>query len=259
VANTSTFKAEDEFVEDGNGGLVLTIAYWMPSPYAGLPVETDYLNAEVSLRMLLSLLTSDPHELSLARGLFQHELGNLPTSRTGWLLVRDWPDLSSWMQASQAPYGSIWASLQADNMLPESMQEGGFLVEALQIASDHGLGKQIGLPTSVCQAERQTFLQYLRLPAPVYDPTYNLYSLIRSTYPTADSQASDPPVPSDDPVDAAKYLQPITKDASFVCADWDWMTKYGITRDQGVGHVLLAWAQAETAWMQLGPNQCPSP
>lgn len=244
---------EDEFIPDGQGGLVLTNAYWMPSPYAGLPVETDYINAEISLRMLLGMLTSDPHEFALARGLFAHEMSKIPLSASGWLLVKESADAPSWSQSQVPPYGSIWASYKGDTTSPESTTEGGFLVETLQIASDYGLGNQIGLTDAICSAERNTFQQYLRIPAPGVGN-----SLIRSGYPTATSQASDTPIPSNDPEDAARYVQPVTQDSTFVCDNWNWMLKNGITTDEGVGHVLLDWARSETAWEQLAPSQCPS-
>src|SRR5579859_389723 len=244
---------EDEFVPDGQGGLVLTNAYWMPSPYAGLPVETDYINAEISLRLLLGVLTSDPHETGLARGLFVHEMSKIPISSSGWLLIKESADAPSWSQQQEAPYGSIWASYKGDITTPESTTEGGFFVEALQIASDYGLAQQIGLTQSVCDSEAATFQQYLRIPAPGVGN-----SLIRAGYPTATSQASDTPVPSNDPEDAARYVQPITQDPSFVCDNWNWMLKSGITRDEGVGHVLLGWARSEAAWQQLSPGQCTS-
>lgn len=250
---------EDEYVDDGSGGLILNTALWMPSPWAGLPVATDYINAEISMRMLLGVLTSDPHELSLARGLLTHESTNLPLSSTGWLLMESEPDdAPSHLVAGDLDNiaGSIWGStlglLSFDNIAPETTAEGGFFVETLQIASDLGLGREIGLTEALCEGERQTFRQYLRLPSSVSG------SLIRMFYPTSQSQTSDPPILSDLPIDAARYLQPVTEDSSFVCDYWNWILKNGITREQGVGHVLLDWARAEAEWRRLPPGQCTS-
>jgi len=243
---------EDEMLTDGAGGLVLTTAYWMPSPYAGLPVDTDYINAEISLRMLLGVLTSDAHQFSLAQGLLMHEMTNLPLSSQGWLLIRDWPDVPSWSEASNAPKGSIWTSLStAYAKTPESSEEGGFFVETLQIATDNEVGKEVGLTEELCQAEAKTFQEYLRLPLSGSEP------LVRAAYPTTTSKASDPPDYSDDAVDAARYAQPITENQSFVCDNWNWMLNNGMTREAGVGHVLLDWARSEVAWQQLIPTQCP--
>jgi hypothetical protein len=243
---------ENDFVEDGKGGLILTNAYWVPSPWAGLPVETDYINAEISMRMLLSVLTSDPHELLLAKGLLVHESANLPLSSNSWILMKYAPDYPSWSNKTMAPHGGIWDSFSYDTSAPETATEGGFFAETLQIVSDLGLGKKVGLTEAMCEGEKQTFQQYLRLPPSVGG------SLIRMLYPNPRSQASDPPVLSDVPVDAARYLQPVIEDPSFVCDDWNWMLKNGITREQGVGHVLLDWARAEAEWRRLPPGQCTS-
>lgn len=244
---------EEEMLSDGNGGLVLTNAYWMPSPYAGLPVETDYINAEISLRMVLGLLTADQHQFDLAQGLLRHEMTKISMSSQNWLLIKESPDVPSWSQPNDAPYGAIWASYSGDNKSPESSTEGGFFVEALQIASDNALGGKIGLTKQMCEGEKATFQGYLRIPAPGVNN-----SLIRSTYPTSNSQASDSPIPSNDPEDAARYAQPITENASFVCDNWNWMLKNGITTDEGVGHILLDWARSEAAWKQLGSPDCPT-
>jgi len=178
---------------------------------------------------------------------------NLPVSSQGWLLIKDWPDVPSWSEASNAPQGSIWASFDSPySRAPESSEEGGFFVETLQFITDYGLGEQMGLTEKLCQAEAQTFQEYLRLPLSGSKP------LVRAAYPTANSRASDPPQYSDDAVDAAKYAQPITQTPSFVCDNWNWMLQNGLTREAGVGHVLLDWARSETAWQQLTSGQCPS-
>ncbi len=241
---------EDEYVNDGSGGLILTNAFWMPSPWAGLPVETDYINAEISMRMLVGVLTSDPHELSLAKGLLLHESANLPLSSLGWLLMKYGPDFPSWSEKSKAPHGSIWDSFHYDSAAPETTIQGSFFVEVLQTASDLSLGKKVGLTEALCKGERQTFHEYLRLPSSIGG------SLIRELYPTSRSEPSDPPILGDPPVDAARYLQPVTEDSSFVCDDWNWMLKNGLTREAGVGHVLLDWARAESEWRRLPPGQC---
>jgi hypothetical protein len=241
----------DEFSHDGDGGLVLTNAFWMPSPYAGQPAETDYINAEISMRLLLYELTHDERNLWIARGLFRHESKNLQISAAGWLQLKYWPDARSWTSQSSAVFGSIWDEFHYNPASPEIAGEGGFFVEMLQIAAEHNLAHRIGLTPEIYEAQRRTLEEYQRLPPSGARP------LLRYYYPLATSKATDRPFPTDDPVAAAGYLQPIMRNESFICDNWRWMLANGMTRTGGVGHVLRAWARSEAAWRALPAGTCP--
>jgi hypothetical protein len=172
---------EDQLVPDGKGGLVITNPIWMPSTEAGLPAPSDYINAEISMRMFLYQLTGDAHEFALAQGLFVHELTNLQTSSQGWLLLKDWPDIHSWSQKSQAPYGSIYDSLTYNNVNEEATGEGQFFVDIAQTAADYGLYSSLGLTMQLYQTQQNTFSQYIRLPFSGSE------ALVRAGYPTINS------------------------------------------------------------------------
>lgn len=245
---------ENQLVSDGNGGLVMTQPYWMPGPSASLPAVTDYINAEISMRMLLYKLTDNPLELSLAKRLLGHEMTNLQTSSEGWLLLKDWPDIHSWSSKSQAPYGSIYDTSTYDNLAPSNTGEGALFGEMLQTAVDSNLVSDMGLSASLYGTQLRTFEQYLRVP---YSGST---ALIQWAYPEANSAPGDPVNPAPTPIRAAFYLEPTTSPASFVCDNWKWMlnNEQGVEAGYGesVGYPLLAWAQSEAANLAYGA-QCP--
>jgi hypothetical protein len=242
---------EDQLVSDGAGGLVITNPIWMASTEAGLTAPSDYINAEFTMRMLLYELTGDSHELSLAQGLFKHEMTNLQTSTQGWVLLKSWPDAVSWSQKSQAPYGSIYDSLNFDNLSPDSITEGSFFVDALQTAADYQLSTSLGAPTSLYAAQQQTFFQYISL-SPSGSRT-----LVRYAYPVSSSTSSDSINPTADPYAAAQYLQPVNADSTFICNNWAWMMSYGLNRmDYPIGYALRAWARSEAAVLSQPGGQC---
>jgi hypothetical protein len=234
---------QDQLVSDGNGGLVITNPYWMPSTEASLPAPSDYINAEITMRMLLYELTGNAQELSLARGLLIHEMTNLQISSEGWLLLKDWPDIHSWSSKSQAPYGSIYDTLTYNNLNEEAIGEGGFFVEMLQAAVDYTLVSDMGLTTALYGTQFGTFVQYLRIP---YSGST---ALVREAYPTPTSGPGDPVVPSLTPVLASLYLPPVTSPASFVCDNWKWMLNNEQSFEAGygesVGFPLFAWSVSE--------------
>jgi hypothetical protein len=236
---------ENQLVSDGKGGLVITSPIWMPSTEAGLPAASDYINAEITMRMLLYEVTGDTQELALAKGLITHEMTNLQTSSVGWLLLKDWPDIHSWTSKSQAPYGSIYDTLTYDNSAPEFIGEGAFFVEMLQAAVDYSLVPNLGLTTRLYGTQFATFGQYLRIP---YSGSG---ALIQEAYPTASSVPGGQINPSPIPFQASFYVEPVTSPASFVCDNWKWILANGQTLESsyggGVGYPLLAWARAEAA------------
>lgn len=246
---------EDQLVPDGNGGLVITNPYWMPSTEASLPAPSDYINAEITMRMLLYKLTGNAQELSLAKGLLTHEMTNLQTSSAGWLLLKDWPDIHSWSNKSQAPSGSIYDTLAYDNLNEEAIGEGGFFVEMLQAAVDYNLVSDMALPTALYGTQLTTFLQYLAI------PYLESRAVVQAAYPTPSSGPGDPINPSAYAVLAAFYLPPVSSPPSFVCDNWRWMlnnepsieSSYG----ESVGFPLRAWAQSEAAAL-ASRAQCPS-
>jgi hypothetical protein len=246
---------ENQLVPDGNGGLVITNPYWMPSTEASTPASSDYTNAEITMRMLLYELTGDTQELSLAKGLMTHEMANLQTSAAGWLLLKAWPDIHSWSSKSQAPYGSIYDTLTYDNSAPDPIGEGAFFVEMLQTAVDYNLVSSLGLSTSLYGIQLGTFDQYLRIP---YSGSRGL---IQDAYPTAGSGPGGPINPSPIPFQASFYVAPITSPASFVCDNWKWMMANGQSLESsyggGVGYPLLAWARAEAAEL-ADQGECPA-
>ena len=244
---------EDQLVSDGHGGLVITNPIWMTSTEAGLSAPSDYINAEITMRMLLYKLTGNSQELTLAKGLLTHEMTNLQTSSAGWLLLKEWPDINSWSSKTQAPYGSIYDTLTFDNQSPSAVGEGGFFVQMLQFAVDYNLLSDLGLTDTLYGTQSGTFEQFLRLP-------YNgSTALIQYAYPTSSSSPGNPIIPDPDPVDVLFYLAPVNSTSSFVCDNWKWMGAYGQTIEQiyggGVGYPILDWAKSEAAAIQ---DQCPA-
>jgi hypothetical protein len=244
---------KDQLVSDGKGGLVITNPFWLPSTEAGLPAPSDYINAEITMRMLLYKLTGDQQELSLARGLLTHEKGNLQTSGAGWLLLKDWPDIHSWSGKDQAPYGSIYDTLTYNNTNEEATVEGSFFVDMLQTAVDYNLLSDMNLQTSLYATQFATFSQYLRI------PDMGTRSLVREAYPTPNSGPGDPIVPAMDPFTEAAYLAPATSPGSYVCDNWKWMlaNAQGLEQAAGdAGYTLLGWAKSEAAAQRVA-GKCP--
>jgi hypothetical protein len=236
---------ENQLVTDGDGGLVITNPYWMPGTDASTPAPSDYINAEITMRMLLYELTGNSQELALAKGVLTHEMTNLQTSSAGWLLLKDWPDIHSWSSKSQAPYGSIYDTLTYYNLNESATVEGGLFVETLQTAVDYNLVSDMGLSASLYGTQLATFEQYIRI------PYSGAMALVSEEYPTPTSSPGDPVVPSPIPVVAAFYLPPVTSPASFVCDNWKWMLNNEQSFEAGygeaVGFPLRAWAQSEAA------------
>lgn len=247
---------ENQLVPDGKGGLLITNPIWMPNTDAGLTAPSDYINVEITLRMLLYELTGDQHELSLAQGLFAHELPNLPVGTQGWLLMKDWPDAVNWSTKSQAPVGNIFSSLSYSTTTAESSGEGKMFVDMLQTAMDYGLVTSMGIPNTIIPAQQLTFAQYIRVPSSGSRP------LVRSGYPSLTSTSSDPVDPSSDPFVDAEFLQPIVSDPTYVCDNWNWMLANGQAAEPGdsVGYTLLGWARSEAAVLARGSASagCPT-
>lgn len=232
----------DEFTPDGKGGYVLRDPFWTPSLWAGFAVESDYVWAESSFRILLYKLTNDPQQLALAKGLLQHQLTqNAPISSQGWLVLSDDPDFQNWSSKSGAPIGSIWDSFY-DPLVSEYATDGGFFVEMLHLADTYGLDSALGISTSLVTAQTNTYSQYLLLPG------FAAGSQVRFLYPTQQSTTGDKVVRSPDPFAGTGYLEPQSSAPANWTANWQWMQTNGTT-PQGypIGYFLRAWARSEAA------------
>ena len=142
---------EDHFTPDGDGGYTLHNPIWMAHTDADNDAPSDYVFAEVSLRILLYELTSDSNQLALARGLLKHQLSrDIPTHAKGWLVVREWPDIQPWTTRSEAPAGSIWHSLAYDTTAPEDSTEGQVFVEMLHIINSYGISSSLEIRPAFC-------------------------------------------------------------------------------------------------------------
>jgi hypothetical protein len=246
---------ENQLVSDGKGGLVITNAFWMPSTEAGLPAQSDYINAETTMRMLLYVLTGDTHELALAQGLFKHELTHLPVGATnGWLFLMDWPDIVPWSEKSQAPYGSIWSSLEYYVLNESSASEGTQFVEMIQTAADYGLNTALGIPANIFTGQQLSFSQYMLL------PTDGARALTRAGYPFAGVPSDYPITPSPDVFATSGYLAPVNSSTSIICQNWNWMLANGQAAQAGadVGYTLRAWVRSEAAVLAQPGGQCPA-
>jgi hypothetical protein len=231
----------DEYTSDGKGGYILRDPYWTPSLWAGFTVESDYVWAESSLRILLYKLTNDPQQLVLAKGLLQHQLTqNAPINPLVWLVLRDDPDFQSWSTKSGGPIGTIWDSFH-DPLVPEYATDGGFFVEMLHLAGTYGLNSSLGISTSLVTAQANMYSQYLLIPSATT-------SRVRFLYPTEQSTTGDTLVPSPDPFAGTGYLETETSAPADWIANWTWMQTNGTT-PQGypVGYFLRAWARSEAA------------
>jgi hypothetical protein len=218
----------------------------MPSTLAGTYVESDYVWAETSLRILLYELTGDSTQLSLARGLLKHQFSkNVANTPQGWIVLRDWPDIRPWSTHSTAPPGSVWDSLDADPTAPEDSTLGGFFTEMLHLANSYGLSSTLGIPSSLLTEQNVTFHQYLYLPDA---EGLGLVSPMRATYPVLHSAESDPVAASDDPYVTSGFLEPETSSPEDWRANWQWMLAEATApHNQSVGYFLRAWARSEAA------------
>ncbi len=239
----------DEFFPDGQGGYVLENAIWMPSTSAGIPAESDYIYVEISSRMALFKLTNDPKQLALARGLLQRQLTrNVSTSSHGWLMLREWPDITSWSNRAEGPPGSIYDSFSFNSTTPESTDEGGPFVQMLDLANSFGLASGLDIQDSLVTSQSNTSLQYLQIPDAM---GLGLKALMRADFPSEASSESDPPDPDDNVVISADYVPPALSDTKLAIANWDWMLARA-TSPQGlpIGYFLRAWARSESAALQ---------
>lgn len=236
---------ENQFVSDGDGGLLIFNPKWMPSSEAGLVASADYVYVEATMRLLLYELTRNVNDLSIAEGLARHQVrANWQYNKQGWVLLKGWPDIRPWQNHSQASPGSIWDQLTYDPSNPEISTDGGFVTDLMHFARVYNVAADFGFSDDVFVAQRSTFQNYLKVPS-------GGPSLVRSAYPIPDSMPSDPVIVSDDPFASAGFLQPEVADRSFVVANWSWMN----ANTQGppdwpVGYFLRAWAHTEAAAIQ---------
>jgi len=236
----------DQFLPDGEGGYTLHNPIWMAHESADTDAPSDYIYAEVCLRMLLADLTGESQHLALAKGLMVHQLRhNLPVSNAGWLVLRGWPDIYSWSSKSDAPIGSIWDSLSFDNKVPESVTEGEFFAQTIHLAATYNLLSFLGLTTDPTVAHRRALDEYLRIRDA---DRQGFRSSLRNAYPALSSELSDQIVPSTDPFAASWYLSPESGNFSDVETHWQWMNSHG-KAPQGfpIGYFLRAWAVSEAA------------
>jgi hypothetical protein len=236
---------ENQFVPDGDGGLLIVNPEWMPSSEAGLVAAADYVYVEATMRLLLYELTQDPKHLSIAEGLALHQVrANWQLNPRGWVLLKLWPDIRPWQSHSQAPPGSIWDQLNYDPSNPEISGVGDFVTDLMHFAKVYNVAADFGFSDDVFAAQSTTFQKYLRIPSGVP-------SLVRNGYPTFDSRPSHPTAASDDPFAGAGFLQPEVADPSFVVDNWDWMNANAPDpSDEPVGYFLRAWAHTEAAALQ---------
>lgn len=245
----------NEFVSDGEGGLRLRDPIWLPNSVAGLNADADYIGAEISMRMLLYELTGNAEDLSIAQGLVTHQkTHHWQTDSNGWLLLKGWPCVYEWSTPTDAPLGSIWSSLQYDSSTPETIEDGALFVEAFHYAHVLGLASSLGLSNDLYSEFKSTVLQYLF--ADPSDAMNNPAGILRATYPTINSTASDPLSPSQYPWSGAWYVAPEVSDENYVNTNWDWMLKYALSpAGSSVGYFLRAWAESEAAELNVCKSQ----
>jgi hypothetical protein len=239
----------DHFASDGKGGYTLHNPEWMAHPAADTDAPSDYVWAEVSLRILLYELTGDTSHLSLARGLLHNQFDqDIPITSQQWLAIREWPNIYSWSSRSTAPKGNIYDSFNYDPTTPEDSVEGGFFAEMLHLAQTYNLAAQLGIPSSVIADQTNTFHNYIKI---ANAAALGFPSMLRSAYPTLHSSASDAVIPHADPLASAEYLDPETSDQSDWSDNWQWMQIHGTSpRGEPIGFYLRAWARSEAAMLQ---------
>ena len=237
---------EDQFVSDGAGGLMIHNPRWMASVYADVDTAADYVYAEATLRVLLYKLTSDSHQLDLARGLISHQVSkHWIKNAQGWELLKEWPDIKSWSSRAQAPHGSIWDSFTYNADTAEITSAAVFLTELFHIAKEYGVSSDIGLTPDLYSSHQSTFQEFIRVASA--DPTKD--SLIRNAYPLPTATASDLVSPNRDIFSVTGFVYPETADASFVPIAWQAMMArgQGLPTNYPIGYFLLAWARTESA------------
>ena len=242
---------EDEFVPDDDGGLRLRNPIWLPNALAGTNAAADYIAVEATMRMFLYALTQDPAQLAIAQGLVAHQRNHhWQVSVQNWLLLKSWPCLVPWTTRADAPVGSIWDQFSYDTATPSPVEDGAAYVDLFHEADVLGLASALGIPIAAYQANQRALLQYLYAdPSVVKDRPAGL---LRGSYPTAQSKASDPLSTSQYPWSSAWYVAPEVANSAYVNANWDWMMRFNQNPQGGpVGYFLLAWAMSEAAELRV--------
>jgi len=238
---------EDEFVSDGSGGLRFHNPQWLPNSLADTDAASDYIFVEAELRMVLYKLTSDPHQLELAKGLILHQQNfHWQISPEGWLELKFWPCIVSWSTRANAPAGSIWDEFQYNSYSPAPSTDASFAADLLNAAVTYDLVSQLGISSSVYQSQRAAFIDYMLggLSLPFAGPK----GFMRQSYPTANSTSNDSWSFSADPWAPSAWASPTLTSPVFTNANWNWMMQYG-QNSQGYnpGYFLRAWARSEAA------------
>jgi hypothetical protein len=242
---------ENDFISDGLGGLTLHNPPWLPNVTADTDAAMDYVSVEATLRVFLFELTGDPHQLAIARGLMLR-LRNLQwsVSPQGWLLLQLWPDFTPWSSQADAPAGNVLDSFDFDPSTPSPVPDAGFFVDLLHFVKVFKLEREVGIPKSIYIANRAAFQQYILYGSGL--PPSGSDSLLRGSYPTANSTVSDAVNPSPDPFAGAGFLTPEVADQSFINANWNWMLSFGQDPHGGsIGYFLRAWARSEAAELKV--------
>lgn len=246
---------EDEFVSDGNGGLLFQNPIWLPNALAGTYVAADYVAVEAEVRMFLYALTGNVSQLQIAKGLVTHQKNfHWQTSAEGWLLLKSWPCFISWSKRANAPAGSIWDVFVSDNTSPAAVEDGATFVDLFHYADLLGLSSSLGITPSIYSANTNTLEQYLF--ANTREVTTRPAGILRGSYPTENSTASDPSSSSQYSFSGAWYVAPEVANEEYVDANWSWMLLYAqSSQDEPIGYFLRAWAMSEAAEHQICMSQ----
>jgi hypothetical protein len=242
---------EDEFVSDGAGGLLFRNPQWLPNSVAGTDAAGDYVFVEAELRSVLYKLTSDPHQLALARGLVVHQQTfHWQINSEGWLELKFWPCIVSWSSRSNAPAGSIWDEFEYDAYTAAPSTDASFAADFLSAASKYGLVSQLGINTTIYDVQQETFIDYMV--GGINMPFAGPEGIMRQSFPSASSTSYDPVSYSSDPWAASAWAPPAMSSQIFTNANWNWMQQYGES-SQGAnpGYFLRAWARSEAAQMSV--------
>jgi hypothetical protein len=242
---------EDEFVPDKTEGLRLRNPIWLTNSLAGTNAAADYAAVEATMRMFLYELTTDSQQLAIAQGLVMHQKTlHWQKNAQGWLLLKSWPCLVPWTTSANAPAGNIWSFYAFDTTTPEAIEDGAAYVDLFHEAQVLGLSSQLGITPDIYTANRRTLAQYL-----FSDPSVTSTrpsGLLRGSYPTANSKATDPLSSSQYTWSSAWYAAPEIADDNYVEANWKWMLQFNQNpQGQDVGYFLKAWAVSEAAEMRV--------
>jgi hypothetical protein len=242
---------EDEFVSDGNGGLLFQNPIWLPNALAGTYAAADYIAVEATMRMFLYALTGNARQFQIAKGLVIHQKNyHWQLSPEGWLLLKSWPCFISWSTRADAPVGSIWDAFVSDNTVPVTVEDGATFVDLFHHAKVLGLSFALGITPEKYFANKHTLEQYLFANTPTV--TTRLAGILRGSYPTESAAASDPPSSSQYTFSGAWYVAPEVADEEYVNANWSWMLQYAQSPQGGpIGYFLRAWAMSEAAEYQI--------